>query len=272
MLFLGEKRRRRDREAGLVFHWRGVRKHYLGKFFALVITAACFGFAAYALRIEGLERPLVSQSTGTLILLNEDDPNCRRLMLQIEESSPFPLRWDPAYDEATKERIASMAESLVREPWEYQPALKKFLPSSQPSEGLPSIDNPADGLVKDLMPSWHQDFEESDDVYSGDLYVRGVVSARGELGERLIYKEWALPVNLVLEDWYGQSFRFLLGVDEGGVVRSCVLLSGGSMGMVRATDRQKELAFWLRAQRFKPAKEAGMVFGELYLQIEATRE
>ena len=74
------------------------------------------------------------------------------------------------------------------------------------------------------------------------------------------------------EDWFGQSFRFMLGVDQRGVVRSCMPLPGGSMGVVRITDREKNLAVWLRAQRFKSSEEKGTAFGELKLQIEAIRE
>ena len=64
MFFRRKRKQKRDREAGLVFHWRGAKKHHLGKFIALMIAVSCFGFAAYALRIEGLEQPLVSKRTA----------------------------------------------------------------------------------------------------------------------------------------------------------------------------------------------------------------
>ena len=98
------------------------------------------------------------------------------------------------------------------------------------------------------------------------------MTVEGKLNKRLILPEWMLPANLVAEDWFGQSFRFMLSVDELGVVRSCVPLPGGSLGTTRATDVQKGLAVWVRAQHFKPSEQPGIVFGELQLQIKVTRE
>ena len=239
---------------------------------ALMVAASCFAFAAYAVRIEGLKQRLVSKRTGTLILLNEDDPNCRRLMLQVEEKSPFPSRWDPVHDRGTLVRIAGMAESVMDEPWVYQPELRELPPRDKKLTALASMEDPGDGLVTGMMPSWRQRLVIPDFLGGGDLYVRGVVVAKGGIENRLEHKVWALPANLVTEDWLGQSFRFMLGIDERGIVRSCVPLPGGSMGGGRATDRQKELSVWLRGQRFKPAAGEGVAFGELQLQIEATRE
>ncbi|MFK7910579.1 MAG: hypothetical protein AB8F34_08250 [Akkermansiaceae bacterium] len=224
------------------------------------------------MRIEGLKQPLLSKRTGTVILLNEDDPNCRRLMLQIEEKSPFPSRWDPAYDDPSRVRIASMAESVMGELWQYEPELRSLPPRSEELASLASIFEPNTGLVTTLLPAWRQELEASDAPAIGDLYVRGNVIVKGDLSGRLVQNDWALPANLVTEDWFGQSFRFIIGVDERGIVRSCVPLPGGSMGGVRATDRQKNLAVWLRAQRLKAADKAGTTFGELHIQIEATRE
>ena len=272
MFFLRKRKQKRDREAGLVFHWRGAKKHHLGKFIALMVAGSCFAFAAYAIRIEGPKPPLVSKRKGTLIFINENDPNCRRLMLQVEAQSPFPARWDPAYDLVTRDRVAAMAEKVMGEPWEYQAELKLLPPRAQDTFGLTSILEPRAGLLAGMMHTWPQNLDSAEVVGGGDLFVRGSIRVSGELSERLMKQEWILPANLVSEDWFGQSFRFMVGVDSKGIVRSCVSLPGGSMGVVRVTDRQEELAVWLRAQRFKSVDKEGMVFGELELQIDATRE
>ena len=272
MYFFSKKKQKRDRDAGLVFHWRGAKKHHLGKLIALMVAASCFGFVAYAVRIEGPKQPLVSKRTGTIIMLNEDDPLCRRLMLQIEEKSPFPSRWDPAHDAPTRERVSVMAESVMGKAWEYRPELRKLPPRSEKSTRLASILEPNAGLVTGMMQTWRQDLNTSDTPVAADLFVRGAVLAKSSLSERLIQSEWKLPANLVAEDWFGQSFRFMLGVDEHGIVRSCVPLPGGSTGAIRATDRQKKFAVWIRSQRFKSTEQLGIVFGELQLQIEATHE
>lgn len=271
MFFLRKKKHRRDQEAGLVFHWRGAKKHHLGKLIALVVVASCFSFAVYAVRIDGLKKPLVSKRTATLIMLNEDDPNCQRILLQVEEKSPFPSRWDPAHDLDTRERIAARVEAVMGRAWEYQPELRSVPPTTGESTALASILEPDVGLLSGMMRNWTQELETQEAHGVGDPVIRGSVRVSGELEKRLSAEQWALPANLVTEDWFGQSFRFMLGVDENGIVRSCVPLPGGSMGVVRATDRQQDLSVWLRVQRFKPASEKGMVFGELHLQIQAIR-
>lgn len=272
MYFLRKKKQLRDRDAGLVFHWRGAKKHYMAKFYAVMVAVGCFGFIAYAVRVEGPKQPLISKRTSTLVMLNEDDPNCRKLMMQIEEKSPFPSRWDPAYDSATNQRVAKMADSIMGKAWEYQPALRELPPRSNKSTQLTPILDSGAGLVSGFMHHWWRDLEILQKPTGSELFVRGIVTVEGKLNERLILPEWILPANLVAEDWFGQSFRFMLSVDEQGVVRSCVPLPGGSMGTTRATDLQKGLAVWVRAQHFKPSEQSGVVFGELQLQIKVTRE
>ena len=44
MFFLRHKRQRRDQGAGLVFRWRGARRHRIGQVMALVVTGSFFAF------------------------------------------------------------------------------------------------------------------------------------------------------------------------------------------------------------------------------------
>ena len=138
MLFLRKKRQKRDQEAGLIFQWRGSRKHHIGKILALMIAVGCFAFSVYALKIESIKPPLLSKREGVVIMLNEDDPNCRKLMMQIEGKSPFPVRWDPVFDRGTlfglqsdgrTEAILMSLPPLVRWEYNYQPE-----PGSQEAE------------------------------------------------------------------------------------------------------------------------------------------
>lgn len=274
MLFFKKKKQKRDREAGLVFRWRGVRKHHLGKFVALGFAASLFVFLAYSVRIEGMEQRLLSKETGTVIYLDPDDSAIRKLMFDIEEQSPFPARWDPAQDRAHLTKISNMVNEVVGKPWMYEAELIPVPMKGDTSSSLASIVDTNTGLLSGLRNDW-QDTEVSPELpVVGDLFVRAHLRASRGLADRLNHQEWSLPAHLVSEDWFGQSFRFLVSIDSEGVVRSCLLLPGGSMGVIRAGERQQELGVWIRGQRFKQQRdqEEPLVTGELELQMDATRE
>jgi len=63
-------------------------------------------------------------------------------------------------------------------------------------------------------------------------------------------------------------------LDSAGFVSNCMPLPGGSADTVIVSDRQKDLASWLRSQRFKEDEQGGdeMIVGEVELQIEALRK
>jgi hypothetical protein len=271
MLFLRKKRQKRDQEAGLIFQWRGSRKHHIGKILALMIAVGCFAFSVYALKIESIKPPLLSKREGVVIMLNEDDPNCRKLMMQIEGKSPFPVRWDPVFDRGTLARIEGGVEVLVGEQWQYHAELVP-MPAEKPPRGLASIIEPRDGLLGRVMNDWSEGNSDAVEDVLGDLFIRARVLAGGSIKTRLPGDELPIPADLVADDSFGQSFRFLLELDSAGVVQSCLPLLGGTMDAVKTTDRQKKLAAWLRTQRFKESDHDGVATGQLELQIEASRE
>ena len=83
-----------------------------------------------------------------------------------------------------------------------------------------------------------------------------------------------LPNKLIVEEGYGQIFRFQVALDAAGFVSNCTPLPGGTIDTMQITDRQRNLAAWLRAQRFSDDGQGGgggdgMVVGQLELQIEA---
>ena len=66
-----------------------------------------------------------------------------------------------------------------------------------------------------------------------------------------------------------QIFRFQVALDSAGFVSNCIPLPGGTIDTLQITDRQKNLAALLRAQRFSDDVGGGMVVVQLELQIEA---
>lgn len=273
MYFLRKKRAKRDREAGLIFQWRGSRKHHLGKIIAFMVAIGFFAFSVYAIRIEGLKAPLLSKREGQVVMLNEDDPNCRILMLQIEERSPFLVRWDPAFDEEIMLRINHAKNALRGKLWSYDAALIP-LPDDEPTRKLASIIEPHHGLLGRVSDQWQWVCPLDGVDLHGDLLVRAKTVANGNLEDRLPGGELALPPDLVASDWFGQIFRFQVSLETSGVVRSCVALPGGTTDVSNVTDRQEDLAHWIRNLRFKEAKPGVETIdaGQLEIQIEASKE
>ena len=277
MYFIRKKKHKRDQEAGLIFHWRGFRKHHSGKLIALLLACAFFAFSVYAVKVETMRSPLESKREGVVVMLSPDDPAVRNLLLQVDEKSPFPSRWDPAIDEEVANRIASTRVELDGALWRYEMQLQP-LPTIDRSPSLISITQSASGLF-DVMPNhWREAGVREDFVARQRPVIQVRVIASEQLKPRIAGNQLALPNKLVVDEGYGQIFRFQIAIDAAGFVSNCTPLPGGTVDTVKITDRQRNLAAWLRAQRFSgvddgaDSVEAGdeeLVVGQLELQIEA---
>ena len=273
MFFLRHKRQRRDQGAGLVFRWRGARRHRIGQVLALVVTTSFFTFFVYVVRVEGLKEPLLTKRTGEVVMLNESDPHCELLLLKVEERSPFPVRWDPAFDADTMDRINAATRELEGRVWDYRPAMVA-LPDNRELSKLPSIsEEGASGLrfYKGGRAEWLEAAESGGKIY-GNLRVSAQMEGDSAIQSRLPEGELPFPNDLIADEWFGKSFRFLVGIDSLGVVRGCLPLSGESMEVSNPTEKQKLLAAWLRRTVFKASENDLVTVGVLELQIEAQVE
>lgn len=274
MYFLRHKKLNRDRGAGLVFRWRGARRHHTGKVVAMLLTIGLFAFSAYALRVEGLRAPLLTQRQGEVVILDEENPFCQKLMFQIEDSSPFPVRWDPAFDPDTMGRLGEATALLEGGVWDYQPELMA-MPEPQTTVGLPSIFEGRGDFFSNTGRQWRDLSDDSMKTSSGigeAVRVTALIIADKEMRDLLPEAGLPLPAGLIGDEWFGQSFRFLIGVDSKGVVRGCLPLSGGSMEVAKPTEKQKLLAAWLRRSNFNPSERESRTIGVLEIQMEARTE
>lgn len=277
MFFLRKRRQRMDREAGLVFPWRGSRKHHLGKCLALVVVVSFFVFSVYAIKVDGIKPPPLPKREGVVILLDENNPGCQKLLFQVEQRSPFPMRWDPVFDVGLAAARSEMQESLQGALWQYRAALVP-LPESKQPHSLAAITGPQEGLLGEVSGGWQQSGQMpglvSEVPERGSVSVRAKLVATNGLASRIGVDGVSLPADLVADDWYGQTFRFYVQLAPSGQVVSCVPLMGGTLEAAVVTDRQKNLADWLRRQVFKPGEAGGKGngFGRLQLQIEALRK
>ncbi len=269
MYFLRKRRERRDQEAGLIFRWRGAKRHHTGKLIALMMAASFFAFSVYAIRIDVGQETSLSKRAGTVFMINEDDPHAYQLLVQIEERSPFPRRWDPAYDHDTMGRIRDSANLLAGYVSGYHPELQP-LPTAEEGGVLPSVIKPSSALTGETLRSWELAQGEGQ-VSRGDIYVQARITADKDITERLPNQSLSLPRALVAEEWYGQTYRFYISVNDRGVVTDCLALSGESLEALKPMEKEKLLAAWLRSQRLASAAGSPVVRGVLELQIEALR-
>ncbi|MDG1358181.1 MAG: hypothetical protein P8P36_08310 [Akkermansiaceae bacterium] len=270
MYFIRKKRHKRDQDAGLIFHWRGFRSHHSGKLIGLLLACAFFAISVYAVKVETMRSPLQSKREGSVVMLCLDDPAVRNLLLQVEDKSPFPSRWDPAMDEEVTHRISSSRDELDGSLWRYQMQLQP-LPTIDRSPSLISITQSASELF-DVMPDhWQESVPKEGFVLREPPVIQVRVVASQQLKSRITGNELELPNKLVIDEGYGQIFRFQIALDAAGFVSNCTPLPGGTVDSVKITDRQRNLAAWLRAQRFSDGGKdaAEMVVGQLELQIEA---
>ena len=270
MYFIRNKKHRRDQDAGLIFHWRGFRRHHSGKLIGLLFACLFFAFSVYAVKVETMRSPLQSKREGAVIMLSPNDPVVRNLLLQVENKSPFPSRWDSAIDDEVNRRISSARDELDGELWRYQMQLQP-LPTIDRSPSLTSITQSASELF-DVMPNHWQEFAPKEGFVAPEPPVIQVrVVASQQIKSRIVGNKLELPNKLVVDEGYGQIFRFQIALDAAGYVSNCTPLPGGTVDSVKITDRQRNLAAWLRAQRFSDGgkEAAAMVVGQLELQIEA---
>ena len=199
MYFLRHKKLSRDRGAGLVFRWRGAKRHHTGKIVALLLTVGFFAFSAYALRVEGLRQPLLTQRQGELVILNEENPFCQKLMFQIEDRSPFPVRWDPAFDFDTMGRLGEATALLDGGVWDYQPELVA-MPEQQATMALPSIFEGRGVFFSNTGRLWQDLSDDSMQTSAGlgaAVRVAALIVADKEIRELLPEAGLLLPADLL---------------------------------------------------------------------------
>ena len=207
-----------------------------------------------------------------MVVLSPDDPVVRELLVQVEERSPFPARWDPAMDEEVVTRILTTRNELEGALWAYEMKLEP-LPTMDRSHGLISITESGSELFNVMPNQWREAEARDGFVARKKPLIRVRVLASNELKSRISGDQLELPNKLVVEEGYGQIFRLQVALDSAGFVSNCTPLPGGTIDALQITDRQKDLAAWLRAQRFSDDGGGGggdgMVVGQLELQIEA---
>lgn len=250
MLFSHKKRIQRDRDAGLVFHWRGgVGENNGGLLMAIVCTLGLFGFAFWAVEYASRDATVDTVQTAEFMLIDDMTPE---MALWSDQSSPFPPRWDPADDRSHDLRVsegvhavlASLALPEIK--WHRMPEVSRPVTS-------PPLLEPG-RLVLGPLPS-----DSLESLTPAQVELSPTMAASGDLKKRLPVK--AVPfLKAIAAESYGQRMSFLVALDASGKVVQCA-----PADWVEG-ELAKDLENWVRTQQYLPANEP-IQMGEIKVRV-----
>lgn len=246
MIFSRKKKIQRDRDAGLVFRWRGGHATNIGGgTLALFLTAATFAGGFLLLNIYAKPNAVPSRYRASMIQLGEVDD---RFTWWVERNSPPILQWS---DESDEESISRVSELLISE----------INSRQHQSVGYQDIEIQEVETAEDLMYSIHSDTlpsierlkkelgtTEDPGVANLGIVKWGVdISAGGGLKGRL-------PGGLVYDDdlplaWRGGVVKFSIAIDGKGKILAVNPVDRSDSDVVRGFEN------WLHSVTFKPLKK-----------------
>ena len=253
MIFSQKKRLLKDREAGLVFCWRGGQDgNRGGMLLALLLASGLFGLAFWGIGLDLKGAKPESRKAAKILLLDSISPE---MALWIDQHSPFPSRWDPQLDVEHEERVTGALGALYQEvsvpvvPWREMPVMAES-----------EVERPR------LVEAGEVELGELPKVpavgeRAAVVELRVLLRGEGSLARRAP-KELEPFVREIPKQWYGAVLRFAVVLDEGGGVFSCAPVEWED------TDFGKDLENWVRVQSFVPAGGVGLEVGEVSVLVE----
>lgn len=252
MLFSRQKKLQRDRDAGLVFCWRGGQGGNSGGLLvALLLTTGLFvaAFLGLSLSFKGAK---AEPKQSAKILLLTDIPS--EMALWIDQNSPFVSRWDPLDDQAHQLRVDSALTEVfqsVSQPevsWRKMPELEAqvFTPRLLEEGGSQLGRLPVAPPVNKVAGVYEL-------IVSLDAY--------GVFEKRLPEQVSDVDIRVPMQE-YGSNLRFALTLSPSGDVLYCAPVEWED------SNYAKEIENWVRVQKFKPSRTAQEQVGEVIVKVK----
>ncbi|MFC4994174.1 hypothetical protein [Rubritalea tangerina] len=252
MVFSRQKRIQRDREAGLVFSWRGgIEGNRGGMVLSLLMAVGLFAFAFWGISIDFKSSQLPQRKFAKILLLDEVSSD---MALWVDQNSPFPSRWDPQTDTRHQARVQASLNEVFQEiteppsPWKEMPEVE--VPLSQPrlvERGRVELGG---------LPVPHERAKRPEVL---ELVMS--LDALGGLESR--QPESISPIEApVPKQAYGSNYRFTVMLDADGRVVYCVPVEWQENGFAGEVEN------WLKGQRFKPNPGQSSELGEVSVGVE----
>lgn len=251
MLFSRQKKLQRDRDAGLVFCWRGGQGgNRGGLLIAIALTTGVFVAAFLGLSLS-FKRVKSEPKQSAKILLLTDIPS--EMALWIDQNSPFPSRWDPLVDGSHQLRVDEALIEVFRDvsqptiPWREMPEVEEqvFTPRLLETGVVQLGHLPAAPPVNKVVGVYEL-------VVSLDAY--------GSFEERLPERLSDVDIRVPMQE-YGSNLRFAVTLNSGGDVTYCAPVEW------EGSSYAKEIENWVRLQRFKSSSDLQQV-GEVIVKVK----
>lgn len=252
MLFSLQKKLQRDREAGLVFCWRGGQGGNRGGLLISVILAlVLFATAFWGVSLSFEKAQTEPRQAAKIILLRDLSSE---MALWVDQNSPLPSRWDPQNDVSHQQRVDAALKQVFQEmtrpasPWIEIPNLNKVIDAPR------FIESRAVQLGN--LPS----APPSVDVRS-DFELVVAVDASGELEQRLPESYSDFNIKIPMQE-YGSDLRFAITLDSLGCVVYCAPVEW------LTSEYSQNIENWLKVQKFKPKSGLNLQVGEVTVRVE----
>jgi hypothetical protein len=242
-MFSTKKKLQRDRDAGLVFRWRGgYRSNRGGSTIAFLMTSLVFAAGVIMLNVAK-PSTVPNRYRAEMIQLGEMDDD---LTWWVEKNSPDLPVWRENGDTASESRVSALLKTELDsdqgEVYRYEDV--EIKPVEIDNEEIYSLKTES---LPPLRRFQNAKDENSDSVALVEWKIS--VSADDDLKKRL-------PSGLeyggfIPERWRGSSVRFAVAVDAGGKVLDV------NPTVWNEDDVVKGLENWVQTFRFKPIQGAG---------------
>ncbi|MGJ8673356.1 hypothetical protein [Rubritalea sp.] len=253
MIFSHKKRLQRDRDAGLVFTWRGsFGGNRGGLLLAFLMTSGLFAFAFWGVSLDLTSTKPESRQAAKILLLDNISPE---MALWIDQHTPFPSRWDPQYDVEHQGRVDVALELMYKEvtvppsPWREMPEMAHSVVASPRL----IIDGEVD--LGDLPMVKDQVVEPM--VLALDVKLKGYGAMAKRVPEELKGFDMMIP-----RQAYGMTRRFTLSLRADGSVLNCTPVDWED------SEFDRELENWVRLQSYSSADKPGIELGEVNVTVE----
>lgn len=210
MRWLRHRKARVDRDAGLIFAWRGMNTGLGRKLAAVaVVTAGAVSFAV-AVRVRVVPPVPVSQRQGAVMLANHGDASIF-LLGRLDEASPFPVRLETRGLPVVEDQLGAALASAGRSAETYQPRLRE-LPASEASRNLPAL-----AVGQPVFPSLPKAAGDRESAAGPVRLVASLAPDSGELAARVVTPapQLSMPADTATA---GRVRRYLIEVRGDGSV------------------------------------------------------
>lgn len=257
MFFSKKKKLQRDRDAGLVFRWRGgYGSNRGGSTIAFLLTSLFFAGGVIMLNVYAKPNTVPSRYRASMIQLGEMNDDLR---WWVEKNSPNLPLWSGHNDEVSESKVSEM---LAEKMYESQGATYRYEDVEMKQIELDNEEIYSIRTRSLPLLSRFRDAEVQDNGQFTPLEWELSVTAGDGLKERL-------PGDLdygsfIPESWRGNSVRFVVAVDAGGKVLSVDPTEWNEDKVVRGFED------WIQTFAFKPVVGGGsddVVTGLLVLSL-----